>query len=208
MTSYHIYNKIPITSLRLSDTSSYTRPYPFHNWHPPVTVTFLLFRHASSLHPGLHTGCFLCLGCTSNQFFMSGFSVHMRETQRGLPGAQKSKAAPLHRTHHIMRWCFLQVEKKESECDIAQSCPTPCDPTDYSLPHSSVHGIFRARVLEGVAISFSRRSSWPRDQILVSQEYWRGLPLPSPEDLPDPGMTALVSRIIGRRFTIWAPGKP
>ena len=133
---------------------------------------------------------------------MSGFSVHMTATQRGLPGAQKSKAALLHQTHHIMRWCCLQVEKKESEREVAQSCPTPCDPMDYSLPHSSVHGIFWARVLEGVAISFSRRSSRPRDQTLVSQEYWRGLPLPSPEDLPDPGMTAPVSRIIGRRFAI------
>ena len=37
-----------------------------------------------------------------------------------------------------------------------QSCPTPCDPMDCSLPGFSVHGIFQARVLEWVAISFSR----------------------------------------------------
>ena len=42
---------------------------------------------------------------------------------------------------------------------VAQSCPTLCDPMDCSLPHSSVHGIFQARVLEWVAISFSRGSS-------------------------------------------------
>ena len=40
-----------------------------------------------------------------------------------------------------------------------QSCPTLCDPTDCSLPGSSIPGIFQARVLEWVAISFSRRSS-------------------------------------------------
>ena len=40
--------------------------------------------------------------------------------------------------------------------------PTLCDPMDYSLPGFSVHGIFQARVLEWVAISFSRGSSWPR----------------------------------------------
>ena len=40
--------------------------------------------------------------------------------------------------------------------EVAQSCPTLCDPMDYSLPGSSVHGIFQARVLEWVAISFSR----------------------------------------------------
>ena len=39
--------------------------------------------------------------------------------------------------------------------EVAQSCLTLCDPVDYSLPGSSVHGIFQARVLEWVAISFS-----------------------------------------------------
>ena len=43
----------------------------------------------------------------------------------------------------------------ESESEVAQSCPTLCDPMDCSLPGSSVHGIFQARVLEWVAISFS-----------------------------------------------------
>ena len=62
---------------------------------------------------------------------------------------------------------------------VAQSCPTLCSPTDYSLPCFSVHGIFQARVLEWVAISFSRGSSRPRDRTRVF-------------------------RIAGRRFTIWA----
>ena len=43
----------------------------------------------------------------------------------------------------------------------AQSCLIPCDPKDGSPPGSSVHGIFQARILEWVAISFSRGSSWP-----------------------------------------------
>ena len=47
---------------------------------------------------------------------------------------------------------------------VAQSCPTLCDPMDCSLPGSSVHKIFQARILEWVAISFSRGSSQPRDQ--------------------------------------------
>ena len=46
---------------------------------------------------------------------------------------------------------------------VAQSCSTLCDSVDCSPPGSSVHGIFQARVLEWVAISFSRGSSWPRD---------------------------------------------
>ena len=60
-----------------------------------------------------------------------------------------------------------------------QLCPTLCNPTDCSLPGSSIHGIFQERTLEWVAISFSRRSSQLRD--------W-----------------TQVSYIVGRYFTIWA----
>ena len=63
--------------------------------------------------------------------------------------------------------------------EVTQSCPTLCDPVDDSLPGSSIHGIFQARILEWVAISFSRRSSWPRDWTQVS---W----------------------IVGRHFIVWA----
>ena len=52
--------------------------------------------------------------------------------------------------------------------EIAQSCPTLCDPVDYRPPASSVHGISQARILEWGAISFSRGSSWPRDRTWVS----------------------------------------
>ena len=71
------------------------------------------------------------------------------------------------------------INKKKSESEIVQSCPTLCDPVDFSLPGSSVHGIFQARVLEWVAISFSRGSSQLRD--------W-----------------TQVSHIAGRGFTVWA----
>ena len=47
--------------------------------------------------------------------------------------------------------------KVESESEVAQLCPTLSDPTDCSLPGSSVHGIFQARVLEWGAIAFSNR---------------------------------------------------
>ena len=45
--------------------------------------------------------------------------------------------------------------KVKSESEAAQSCPTLSDPVDYSLPGSSVHAIFQARVLEWGAIAFS-----------------------------------------------------
>ena len=61
----------------------------------------------------------------------------------------------------------------------AQLCLTLCNPMDFCSPAgSSVHGILQARILQWVAISFSRGSSWPRDQTLVS-------------------------RIAGKFFTIW-----
>ena len=52
--------------------------------------------------------------------------------------------------------------------EVAQSCLTLCDPVDCSLPGSSVNGILQARILEWVAISFSRGSSHPRDRTHVS----------------------------------------
>ena len=72
------------------------------------------------------------------------------------------------------------TDLKESE--VAQSCPTLCDPIGCSLPGSSIGEIFQARVPEWVTISFSRGSSWPRDRIPVS-------------------------RTPGRCFTVWATGK-
>ena len=65
---------------------------------------------------------------------------------------------------------------------VAQLCPTLCDAMDCSLPGSSVHGLLQARILEWVAISFSRGSSQPRDQT-------KG------------------SRVAGRFFMIWATGE-
>ena len=67
----------------------------------------------------------------------------------------------------------------ESESEVTQLCLTLCDPTDCSLPGSSVHGIFHAIVLEWIAIAFSRGSSQPRDQ---TQVYL----------------------IVDRHFTVWA----
>ena len=51
---------------------------------------------------------------------------------------------------------------------VSQSCPALWHPMDYSPPGFSVHGIYQARILEWVAISFSRGSSQPRDQTRVS----------------------------------------
>ena len=67
-------------------------------------------------------------------------------------------------SHYLILFLF----ESESESEFTQLCPTLSNPMDCSLSGSSVHGIFQARVLEWVAISFSRGSSWPRNRIQVS----------------------------------------
>ena len=68
----------------------------------------------------------------------------------------------------------------------AQSCPILCNPMNQSLPGSSVHGTFQAKILEWVAIPFTRGSSQPRDwtqvfcigrQILYHWATWKALPI-------------------------------
>ena len=56
----------------------------------------------------------------------------------------------------------------KSESEVAQSCPTLRDQVDCNPPGSSIYEILQARILEWVAISFSRGSSRPRDQTQVS----------------------------------------
>ena len=65
---------------------------------------------------------------------------------------------------------LLQCMKVKSESEVTQSCPTPSDPMDCSLPGSSIHGIFQARVLEWVAIAFSK-SCVKRNQSQKSQYF-------------------------------------
>ena len=63
--------------------------------------------------------------------------------------------------------CGRKVLKKKVKVSVTLSCLTFCHTMVCSLPGSSVHGIFQARALEWVAISFSTGSSWPRDQTQV-----------------------------------------
>ena len=75
----------------------------------------------------------------------------------------ESKKKKENTNEHIYKTNRLRLRKQtydyqrgESESEVAQLCPTLCDPMDCSLPGSSVHGIFQAIVLEWIAISFSR----------------------------------------------------
>ena len=61
-------------------------------------------------------------------------------------------------THETLSFCLFCFNRNAFYwvCSVTQSCLTLCNPMDCSLPGSSVHGIFQARILEWVAISFSR----------------------------------------------------
>ena len=102
--------------------------------------------------------------------------VYLQSSCETRTGSQLSKVKWLHcpeKAHTIIMY------ESESESEVPQSCLTLCDPMDCSLSSSSVHGIFQARMLEWIAISFSRGTSQPRNRTLVSH-------------------------IAGRRFTVWA----
>ena len=110
---------------------------------------------------------------------------------------------------HKKEWNNIIYNKTDAtrDCHAAakslQSCPTPCDPIDSSPPGFPVPGILQARTLEWVAIAFSSAWKWKvkvkslsRVRLLVTpwtaayqappsmgfsrQEYWSGVPLPSP----------------------------
>ena len=64
--------------------------------------------------------------------------------------------------------CLWEIATWRYWSEVAQLCPTLCDPVDSSLRGSAVNGIFQAKILEWAALSFSRASSQPRDRTRVS----------------------------------------
>ena len=84
------------------------------------------------------------------------------ENGMGVPHKTKNRVAiwssnptPGHISRQTVIW-------KDTKVEVVQSCPTLCDPLDYTI-----HGILQARILEWVAFPFSRGSSWPRDRTQV-----------------------------------------
>ena len=110
---------------------------------------------------------------------------------------------------------LLQRMKGKSESEVTQSCPTLSNPMGCSPPGSSIHGIFQARVLEWGAISFSNAWKWkvkvkslsqvwlfataahqaPPSMGFSRQEYWSGVPLPSPRLILNWGENKLFNRL-------------
>ena len=108
-------------------------------------------------------------------------------------------------------------------CLVTQSCLTLWDPMNCSPPAPLSTRILQARILEWVAMPSSRGSFWPWDQTQVSliaggfftiwntrevQEYWSGLPFPSPGDLPYPGIKPRSPALQADSSPAELPGKP
>ena len=104
-------------------------------------------------------------------------------------------AAHLHTFHNVS---YASVKWSE----VAQLCPTLCDPMDCSLP-GSIHGIFQARILEWNTI-YTRVEY----HLFLYQEYWRRIPISFSRGSSPPRDQTRVSHIAGRRFTVWATKAP
>ena len=88
---------------------------------------------------------------------------------RGNPGNKRAWWATIHGVSKSRTDCSNWAHGKRGACMLSlQWCRTLCDPVDCSPPGSSVYWILQARILEGIAISFSRESSRPRDRTHVS----------------------------------------
>ena len=105
------------------------------------------------------------------------------------PGVRTGKVSRNHQFSHtgMKNWCLHHEEGTlkitHLWCAINKvvclhACLTLCDPMNFSLPHSPVHGIFQARILEWVAISFSR-GSFPTQGWNPHLLYWQVGSLPT-----------------------------
>ena len=161
------------TSLSLSLTPSITKPY----WFSLLNSVSL----SSHSYPLCH-----CFGLSSQVFSMKqplNISICGSSPSSSLCsfwGFQKSCCET--KSNHITPHCFPivyrikyklwgLVHRTFHEVIVIQSCPILCDLMECSPPGSSVRGILQARIMEWVAISFSRGSSQLRDWTWVSPHY-------------------------------------
>ena len=157
-------------------------PDPLDNGNPQVLSVQYGFFLSAEILPNTAPGA---SSCPFHSPFSSCFSLHVHHTilsllqqafhsclVRGVTPSTPSPSLALLLKRHF----FLPENERgnmivrihESESEVAQSCPTHCDPMDCTLPGSTVHGILQARILEWIVISSSRRSSQRRDGTPVS----------------------------------------
>ena len=100
---------------------------------------------------------------SGHEFLIPKFRLKLKKVGKTRPFRYDLNQIPYAYTVEVMkRFGEWDVIERKKESEVIQSCPTLCNPMDYSIPGSSIHWIFQARVLEWVAISFCRGSYWPR----------------------------------------------
>ena len=183
--SHFYHNTLPNSSCQDLRGACYWRVHshvspdliPLQNLNPPpwnllcgtTLLLTVLFLFTDCLLLGL-----LCLFLSTQLGFPGGSDVY--STVRCQSALELSPWTPalfyLYSTHLVISsfpmtfTLYSHLFEKKRQC--TKSCPTLGDPMDCSPPGSSVHGILQARILEWVAISFSRGSSRPRNQTQVS----------------------------------------
>ena len=85
---------------------------------------------------------------------------------------------------------------------VAQLCPTLCDPMDCNPPGSSVHGILQARILEWVAVPFSKGSSQPRDPTQISHNEGRFFTVWTTKEAPKGRCWGCLLRCLGNKVAV------
>ena len=151
------------------------------------------------------SGC----GVSHIQAWLTRETFHMKSS---LPGFRsnwlKGRWCPVKFCNFLLLYC-LYLKHSGYASEVTQSCLTLCDPVDCNPPGSSVHGILQARILEWVAISFSRGSSRPGDQTQVSCTAGRRVKLWATRDLlgsiPSPSIVqkSWYSAVVTSSIIVW-----
>ena len=126
---------------------------PFCSGSPTLTLSFIFSGRSGSLEKQCVTG--LSFSLLSSHMWPWSHTTHHNQFSK------YSVAA----VDLALCWCWKRVCVR---AQTLQSCPTLCDPMDFSPPGTLIHGILQVSILEWVAMPSFRGSSWPRDWILVS----------------------------------------
>ena len=144
----NLFSMIPVEYLKiyLHKTNVFMQIHVINGKH---------FKWAYSNTWWINTKCYCCCCHQVNSVMSDSVQPQRRQPTR-LPHPWDSPGKNTGVGCHFL----LQCMKVKNESEVAQSCLTPSDPMNCSLPGSSTHGIFQARVLEWVAIAFSVKRVW------------------------------------------------
>ena len=148
--------------------------------------------------------------------------------ESGSPALQADFLTSEHKQHQLLYHLTITIAAAAAAAKSLQSCPTLCDPIDGLPPGSPVPGIFQARTLEWVAISFSNARKWKVKVKLLShvqlfttswtaahqappsmgfsrQEYWSGVLLPSPITIEEQQKRPIIKKVspAPKPYNIW-----